>query len=204
MYIPHQYLNEDLEEVREFLLNNAFAILVNTVDGRPWATHLPLELSSDPDGRPLLIGHVAKANPQWRSFKDGVDVLAIFNGPHSYVSSSWYKDEEVPTWNYIAVHVYGTIRVQDEARLYKSLDTLVEKYEKQSSHPVSMEGFSKRTLRQIKGVVGFEIDIKEIQAAYKLSQGRPHDHSSIIGELQKRQDPGSKSIAEEMKKRTQS
>ena len=201
MYIPHYYKNEDLEEVKEFIRQNSFAILVNQVDGKPWATHIPLELSRNTQGEERLIGHIAKANPQWKSFSSDSKVLAIFNGPHTYVSSSWYKEEEVPTWNYIAVHIYGEVKIQDQEALYKSLDDLVNKYEKDSVKPISLDQLSKKTMRQIRGVVGFEISVKEVHAAYKLSQGRPEDHQRIISELERRNHGGGTAIAEEMKKR---
>ncbi len=201
MYIPHYYRNENLQEVKEFLRQNAFAILVNQVDGAPWATHLPLELRTSELGNEVLVGHLARANPQWKSFDSVSKVLAIFNGPHSYVSSSWYKEEEVPTWNYIAVHIYGHIKIQDENQLLQSLNELVDKYEKDSDQPVSINNLSKKTMRQMRGVVGFEIAIEEIQAAYKLSQGREHDHPRIISELEQKPDAGSKAIAKELKRR---
>nr|WP_299389227.1 FMN-binding negative transcriptional regulator [Allomuricauda sp.] len=198
MYIPHYYKNENLGEIKDFLQHNSFGILVNQVDGKPWATHLPLELWTAPDGKEYLEGHVAKANPQWRAFKEGSEVLCIFNGPHAYVSSSWYQEEEVPTWNYIAVHIYGKLHILDEAATMESLHRLVDKYEQGSKNPLSMNDLSAKTLRQVKGVVGFQIEIKDIQAAYKLSQGRPHDHAQIIKELREKDTPGSSAIAQEM------
>ena len=201
MYIPHIYKNENIEEIEEFIQQNSFAILVNQTDGVPLASHIPLELEKNDAGEDKLVGHLAKANPQWKSFNADNKVLAIFHGPHSYVSSSWYKEEEVPTWNYIAVHIYGTIRIQEEEQLLTSLNKLVDKYERDSEDPVKIENLSKSTMRQIKGVVGFEITIEDIQAAYKLSQGRKEDHPRIIEELSKRENPGSREIAEEMKNR---
>ena len=199
MYIPHAYKNENLSEVRNFIKENSFAILISQVDGAPWATHLPLELMGSEEEGFKLVGHLAKANPQWKSLEENPKVLAVFHGPHSYVSSSWYKEEEVPTWNYIAVHIYGRVKLQDDEQLYKSLDRLVNRYEQHSEDPVSMKNLSKRTLRQIRAVVGFEIEIDKIEAAYKLSQGRPEDHSRIIAELESKTDPGSQAIAEIMK-----
>ncbi|NNL09449.1 MAG: FMN-binding negative transcriptional regulator, partial [Croceitalea sp.] len=111
MYIPHYYKNEDLNEIKAFITQNAFGILINQVDGKPWATHIPLELEEDAQDKGFLVGHIAKANQQWRAFSEPQEVLCIFNGPHSYVSSSWYHEEEVPTWDYIAVHVYGQLKV---------------------------------------------------------------------------------------------
>src|SRR5690606_4862545 len=176
MHTPLHYQNKNLEEVKEFLKQNAFGILVNQTEGRPCATHIPLELDVDADGHDILLGHVSKANPQWKYFKENKQILAIFNGPHSYISSSWYQEEEVPTWNYIAVHIYGTIEILDEKTLLESLHTLVDKYEKGSADPVSLHNLSDRTMKQINGIVGFKIRISEIQATYKLSQTRPKDH----------------------------
>ncbi|WP_026811455.1 FMN-binding negative transcriptional regulator [Arenibacter latericius] len=195
MYIPSHYKNTDLGEVKEFLKQNSFGILVNQTEGRPWATHIPLELEIDVDGNDLLVGHISKANPQWKYFKGKEEVLAIFNGPHSYISSSWYKEEEVPTWNYIAVHVYGTIELIDEKAVLESLHKLVNKYEKVATNPVSLDNLSQETMSQISGIVGFKIRIKEIQAAYKLSQTRTEDHPQIIAELNKSKNCGSKEIA---------
>lgn len=199
MYTPDHYKNGNIEELKEFISKNAFGILVNQTNGRPWATHIPLELDVDPLGKDILVGHIAKANPQWQYFKEGEEVLAIFNGPHSYISSSWYKEEEVPTWNYIAVHVYGKIKILDKAAVLESLHKLVDKYEKTSEQPVSIDSLSEATMKQVNGVVGFQIDITEIQATYKLSQTRPQDHSQIIDQLEKTNNQGSKEVAHCMK-----
>ncbi len=201
MYIPNHYKNENLEEVKDFILHNSFGILINIVDQKPWGTHIPLELEQDGDGNDVLVGHMAKANPQWKNFTENAEVLCIFNGPHSYVSSSWYKEEEVPTWNYIAVHVYGKLKVLSEAETLQSMYRLVDKYEKASKNPISLGEMSPKTLRQVKGVVGFSIQISDIQATYKLSQTRKEDHSKIISELQEQKDAGSIAIAQAMKYR---
>ncbi|MEC7263695.1 MAG: FMN-binding negative transcriptional regulator [Bacteroidota bacterium] len=198
MYIPSYYENKDLPEIKKFLLENSFGILVNVVDNKPWGTHIPLELEKDKDGRDILVGHIAKANPQSKVLGQDNEVLCIFNGPHAYVSSSWYKEEEVPTWNYIAVHVYGKLNLLTEEETMASMYLLVDKYEKSSKNPISLQNMSPKTLRQVKGVVGFQILITDIQATYKLSQTRPEDHAMIISELGEREDPGSKAIARTM------
>ena len=200
MYIPLNYQNKNLEEVRDFLRDNAFAILVSQVDDKPWATHLPLELETGPDGKDVLTGHIARRNPQWKHFEENGTVLAIFNGPHAYISSSWYHDEEVPTWNYVAVHIYGSLRILTEEEVMASLHRLVDKYEVQSEYPISLTEMSDETLRQVRGVVGFQIDIKEVHAAYKLSQGREQDHAQIIKELDKRDQIGDGEIVRLMRK----
>lgn len=194
MYTPRHYKNTDLEEVKDFISQNSFGILVNFFDGRPWGTHIPLELQQDVDGQAILVGHVAKANPQWKHFDPSAQVLCIFNGPHSYVSSSWYHDEEVPTWNYIAIHVYGRIQLLGEDEVLASLHDLVDKYEKDSQEPLNLHKLSPETMAQAKGVVGFKVLIDDIQATYKLSQGREEDHPRIINALEKR-DAGAQAIA---------
>ncbi|MBD1261082.1 FMN-binding negative transcriptional regulator [Maribacter polysiphoniae] len=199
MYIPHQYKNGNIAEVKDFLAKNSFGILVNQVDGKPWATHIPLELDTTDDGKDVLVSHISKANPQWKHFEENDNVLCIFNGPHSYISSSWYKEEEVPTWNYIAVHVYGKIKILTEEEVMASMHKLVDKYEEHSENPISLDHLSEKTLRQVKGVVGFQITIDSIQAAYKLSQGREHDHERIIEALENTKNPNSKDIAKRMK-----
>ena len=185
MYIPHYYKNEDLAEVKDFIKAHSFGILVNQVDNRPWATHIPLELERK-DGKDFLVSHIAKANPQCRSFSDSSEVLCIFNGPHAYVSSSWYQEEEVLTWDYIAVHVYGKLEMLSEEATMAALHRLVNRYESDSKQPLNLNDLSPKTLRQVKGVVGFQIEITDIQAMYKLSQTRPEDHKEIIKELQQR------------------
>lgn len=201
MYIPKVYENKNLEEVKQFIRENSFGILVTQQNGKSLATHIPLELSKNETGKEVLVGHISKANPQWHNFQDVNEVLAIFNGPHSYVSSSWYDFEEVPTWNYVAVHVYGRIKTIEGDALYQSLRELMDKYEKGSKDPLKIEDMSDRTMRQIKGIIGFEIEINDIQAAYKLSQNRDDkNHEAIISELEEKNNPGSREIAEQMKR----
>jgi len=189
-----------MSEVYDFIRQNSFGILINQVDGKPWATHIPLELEKR-NGKDVLVGHIAKANPHWKSFQKEAQMLCIFNGPHAYVSSSWYKEEEVPTWNYIAVHVYGSLKILSEEETIQSLHRLVDHYESQSKNPLSLHDVSPKTLRQVKGVVGFSITVEEIQAAYKLSQTRQDDHAAIISNLEERGVTESE-IARHMKKQS--
>jgi len=199
MYIPKQFRNNDASTITDFIRHHGFGILVSQADSRMVATHIPLELSED---ETKLTGHIAKANPQWKNFDNDAEVMIIFPGPHAYVSSSWYDHENVPTWNYIAVHVYGKIKIIEGEVLYSALKHLMDKYERTSEHPVSVEKMSPEYVRQsIKGLVGFEINITSIEAAYKLSQNRDQKNfANVINELEKRGDHDSKSIASEMKK----
>lgn len=186
MYIPPKYEKTSLPEVQDFLRHHAFGILIGEVKDRHWGTHIPMELREKTDGSYCLETHIARANPQWKYFKEGDEVLCIFQGPHAYISSSWYQEEEVPTWDYIAVHVYGKISFLQEEELMESLERLMDKYEAKSEKPVCMANLSRATLAQVKGVVGFRIAITETHAAYKLSQDRTADHNRIVEELKKR------------------
>lgn len=201
MYIPDLYINENQEEIEDFLHQNSFGVLINQVEQKPWATHIPFVLDQNSDGLKVLHGHIAKENPQWRNFEANPAVLAIFSGAHSYISSSWYDHENVPTWNYLAVHVYGNIRILDENDTLKTLSKLVDIYEKNSENPVRVADFSAKTMLQTRGIVGFEIVITDIQAVKKLSQNRDDsNHQNIILELKKTNNHQSNDIAIAMSK----
>lgn len=199
MYIPAHFVNNNSDEVLSFVRANSFAVLV-TAGLEVHASHIPLELSDDGS---ILSGHLSKANAQAKSLKDGDKVLCVFNGPHAYVSSSWYNHENVPTWNYIAVHIRGTIRLITGDALIARLSEIVDKYEEGSKRPVSVKGMSHDYLaRHLKGIIGFDIDISSVEAAYKLSQNRDAaNHENIVKELELRGDYNSSSVALEMKKR---
>jgi transcriptional regulator len=199
MYVPRQFKNNEPAQIKDFIRSNGFAILVSQCEGKIVATHHPLELSEDGE---KLSGHISRANPQWKNFNQDTEVLAIFNGPHAYISSSWYNHENVPTWNYIAVQVYGKISIIEGEQLIQSLKTLVDKYEKNSVNPVSVEKMSPEYFQHaIKGVVGFEISISKIEASYKLSQNRDQvNHDAIVKQLEKRNDGDDRKVAEAMKK----
>lgn len=199
MFIPDIYKNENQEKINNFLKKNSFGILINQTDGKLWATHIPLVLDINKNGKQILFGHISKENPQWKSFADNDEILAIFSGPHSYISSSWYDHENVPTWNYIAVHVYGKIKIIEGEAVIESLKKLVDKYEQKSENPIRIEDLSKKTMRQTNGIVAFEIEINEIQAQHKLSQNRDKKNKdNIILQLKKTQSPEANAIANEM------
>ena len=201
MYIPDIYKNKNKEEINKFIQENSFGILINQTNGKLWATHIPLELDTNKNGDSILFGHLSKENPQWEGFIENNEVLAVFSGPHSYISSSWYDHENVPTWNYIAVHVYGTIKIIDAEAAIEVLKKQVDKYEQKSKNPVRIEDLSKKTMMQSSGIVAFEIEITQIQATRKMSQNRDEkNYQNIISELEKTNTNDSIAIANEMKK----
>ena len=200
MYIPELYKNENQQDIQNFIHQNGFGILVNQTNGKLWATHIPL-LLEEKNGKQILVGHVSKENPQAESFKSNDEILAIFSGVHTYISSSWYDHENVPTWNYLAVHVYGKLQLHSLEESIEGLKKLVDKYETKSEKPVRVEELSKKTMLQARGIVSFEIEITAIEAKKKLSQNRDDkNYLNIISELENSNDFQAIEVAKEMKK----
>ena len=202
MYIPEQYKNENQQDIENFIHQNGFGILVNQTDGRPWATHIPLLLEEE-SGKQILVGHISKENPQAENLNNNDEVLAIFSGAHTYISSSWYDHENVPTWNYLAVHVYGKVKIHTLEESIQALKRLTDKYEAKvkSENPVRIEELSKKTMMQARGIFSFEIEITDIQAVKKLSQNRDDkNYKNIISKLENSNDNEAIAVAEEMKK----
>ncbi|MEC1738305.1 FMN-binding negative transcriptional regulator [Bacillus mojavensis] len=202
MYIPKYYKVTNVDDIWDFVQNNSFGTIVTTAQGKPIATHLPLQLMKERDTY-YITGHIAYGNPQWRTFEACEDVLVMFQGPHAYISSSWYEKENVPTWNYQAVHVYGTASILNEEELKHDLTMLLQTYEKHRKNPVLWDKLSPQLLEsQLKGIVGFKMKVGEIQASYKLSQNRNEkDYMNIIDQLRNEGDSNSKQMAELMEKR---
>lgn len=202
MYIHPLNTWENDSEIQDFLKKNAFATLVSQVNGKPWATHIPFVLDQDSKGNYVLHTHVAKANLQWKTLQENKEVMVIFQGPHAYISSSWYTHENVPTWNYLAVHVYGKVRILEGDELIHHLKLLVDRYEDGRPNRVSVETMSESYFKsQIRALVGIEIQITEVHASAKLSQNRDNEnYKNIISELDKSPFPLDKEVAEEMRK----
>ena len=203
MYIHPLNSWETETEVQEFIQKNAFATLYSQVDGKPWATHLPLFLEKKSVGKFILHGHLAKANPQAKQLANLEEVLVVFQGPHAYISSSWYTHENVPTWNYLAVHVYGKARLIEGEELLHHLKSLVDQYETGRPNRVQVETMTQSYLDgQIRALVGFEIEIKEIHASAKLSQNRDDEnYERIVQQLEQSSLASDQEVAEEMRKR---
>src|SRR5262245_33499351 len=140
MYIPPAFLESDLPTLHEFIERHSFGLLISQHDGgAPFASHLPILLNRASGACGTLAGHVARANPHWRQWV-GQQVLAVFSGPHAYISPTWYDAEQVvPTWNYVAVHAYGRVRlVEDHSSLLDIVRRSVEVYERSMPQPWSV------------------------------------------------------------------
>ena len=200
MYIPKLYREEDREKILEFLSATNFPALITHDGERPVAAHLPVQIIEGEVGTLTILGHMSRANPQWRSFGEQ-EVLLIFQGAHTYISPRWYSHVNVPTWNYMMVHLYGKVRVVEGDELYSLLSRLVQKHEVHTSY--SLEGLPQDFVRrEMNGVVGFAVDVTRVDAGYKLSQNRNDaDHENIIHELEGRGDENSVEVAKAMKER---
>lgn len=201
MYISKLYREEDREKILEFLKQNEFATLV-TYDGeKPTASHLLMEVVED--GEQLFVnGHMSKANPLWKTFEQTPEVLVIFQGPHTYISPTWYNHVNVPTWNYQAVHVYGSPRiVTDHAEAYNLLSKLIKRHEAENQYKLETlpQDF---VAKEMKGIVAFQIEVTRLEANYKLSQNRnDEDYHNIVSRLEERDDEMSRGVAEAMKEK---
>ena len=192
MYIPKHFDLTDRDEIRAVMRDYAFAMLVTAVDGAPpQATHLPFVYAPNEGPNGTLAAHMARANPHWEDLQrlqsDGGEALVIFQGPHAYVSPRWYGDgAAVPTWNYVAVHAYGTPRlIEDAVRARRLLANLADTYESGAAEPwrldVQEDSFIRANLR---GIVAFEIPISRLEAKAKLSQNKsPAARQGVIAAL---------------------
>ncbi|MGC4006885.1 MAG: FMN-binding negative transcriptional regulator [Pirellulales bacterium] len=174
MYVPPAFAVTDDETLRRFIAEYGFGLLVSQHDDAPFATHLPMLLRPDEGPRGTIVGHVARANPQWTQLA-GRTALAIFTGPHHYVSPTWYETPNlVPTWNYAAVHVYGRIEtIDDEAALLDLLHDVVDTYEQAQPRPWTFENDDTFIRRMLGQIVGFRLTIERIEGKFKLNQNHP-------------------------------
>lgn len=206
MYVPKDFALEDPERIAEVIRRFNFALLITAAPGRaPMATHLPFMYDPARGPHGTLIAHMARANPHWRDLPDlaaaGVDALAVFSGPHGYITPSWYgPGDAVPTWNYVAVHAYGTPRLIEDAPLRPMLEALVAAHEAGAAAPWSLAGNSEDfTARMERGIAAFEIELTRVEAKAKLSQNRtPADRDRVIAALRRAGDGGSAALADWM------
>ncbi|MCM3004234.1 FMN-binding negative transcriptional regulator [Priestia koreensis] len=202
MYIPKYFKMNEEKELFQFMNDYSFATVISMHEGVPTATQLPLVI--DEDNR-QLYGHFARANGQWKD-AENQEVLVLFQGPHAYISPSWYESTQaVPTWNYVAVHVYGTLKMMEDANdVASALSDMVSVYESPTS-TYRLEEAGEDYLHGLqKGIVGFHISIERIEGKEKLSQNHSVDRQKrIVAALEKQPYEDSHKIAERMKKKIQ-
>jgi transcriptional regulator len=179
MYLPKHFDVDDPETVFSFIKNNAFGQLISTVEGRLFSTHIPFLVA---DNRLTISGHVAKKNPQWEHIQ-GQEVLITLQGPHDYISPSMYNAPGVPTWDYQAVHIYGSCEVIREPEYLKDLvENLTGRYENGREAPWTPSYNDS----MLKAIVGLEITISDIQCKFKVSQNRSaQDREQVATDLER-------------------
>jgi transcriptional regulator len=202
MYIPRYYSVSDRAEIIRFLHEFSFGILITSENNIPLATHIPFLVFEKENEKLFLQGHIASANPQVDQLKNSPEALCIFSSSHHYISSSWYSHPNVSTWNYQAIHVYGRLRIISQEELLSQVTAMQHLHEKSNSHPVEVKNLPQKLIDgYLKQITGFEIEVNNLEAKYKLSQNRnKKDYESVIDHLKQVNDPDAKAVAEEMKK----
>jgi transcriptional regulator len=187
MYIPGHFTENDPRALARLMRAYPFALLVSTVDGQPFATHLPVVLDEGHGKFGRLRCHVARANPHWCALEKDGSCLAAFQGPNAYVSPNWYDQHPaVPTWNYAAVHAYGRAVAMDDGQARKLLDDLSAIHEASQPTPWTSAKLTEEWFANMrKAVVGLEIEILRLEGKFKLSQNRPQgDRKNVIAALE--------------------
>jgi len=187
MYLPTHFQQTDTAVLHDLMRSHPLATLVTLAPGGLNANHVPLHVCAE--GAPLgtLRGHVARANPMWNDVRADVQALAIFHGPQAYVSPNWYPTKSqtgrvVPTWNYVAVHAYGSLRVIDDAAWVRGLlQTLTVEHEAAEPRPWTMQDAPEEFVaRMVASVVGIEIVISELLGKIKASQNQPSENRAGV------------------------
>ena len=192
MYRPAHFVEDDRATLYERMRRYDFATLVTMAGDKPVATHLPLLIDAGRGANGTLLGHVSRANKQWRGFA-GTESLAIFQGPHAYVSPRWYATTPlVPTWNYAVIHAYGAPAIVDDAdaklAIIERLVTVQEAVMPEPWRVDEVPGDFRDT--QLSGIVAFEIEITRLEGKFKMSQDKqPADRAGVIAALEARADP---------------
>jgi transcriptional regulator len=209
MYIPRSYNEDRPEEIAAFIAAHPLAALVTANESAElYATHLPLMHVASPDGPGVLEGHFARANPHHKLVRDGVEALAIFTGPDAYITPNWYpaKAEHgrvVPTWNYVAVHAYGTLRlIEDPEWMLAHLHRLSDHSEIGRQAPAAGAHWSvdhapaEFIAQQMKAVVGIELRIARFEGKWKMSQNRsPEEIDAVVAGLGASPNPSDREVS---------
>lgn len=212
MYLPEHFAEQRVDLLHRLISEHPVgAMVVSTADGLE-ANHLPFELDAEPAPFGTLRGHVARANPVWHQFTRGVEALVIFHGPQAYISPSWYPSKEmtgevVPTYNYLAVHGYGEIKIIHEREWLRALVTrLTDRFEANRAAPWRVSDAPAAFIdKQLSAIVGIEIPLTKLIGKWKVSQNRPAaDRAGVVAGLSERNDADSLAIAWWVKRKAES
>jgi transcriptional regulator len=202
MYVPEAFKVVDDAEILAFIQRFDFATIVSAPSSGLVATHVPVVVRREAAGL-VLAGHFARANSHWHAMDGSVDCLAIFHGPHAYVSPTWYANvPAVPTWNYAVLHAYGKPRFRDDRPFIETVvGDLVHRHEGTRAEPWRIEDQpSDFRDRMLAGIVGFEMPVLRIEAKFKLGQNRRlEDRAGTVAGLEREQSSEGIALAEFMR-----
>jgi len=203
MYNLPYFKEQDPELILRFIKEQPFAFLAGCdTSSKPVATQIPMFID-EREGKLFLSGHMMKNTDHHLAFLQNPNVLAVFTGPHTYVSASWYEDKgQGSTWNYMSVHARGTLRFLDEDALLSILKRTTNHFENNPHSGANFEDLPDEYVRRmVKAITAFEITVEEIGHVFKLSQNRDEkSYDNIIGKLDS-QDASGRYIAQQMKQR---
>ncbi len=204
MYNINYFKASDEKEVMDFMHAHPFIILCGIdKNNKPVASHIPV-LFEQRDDKLFLLAHVMRKQDHTNAFSHNQNVLAIFHGPHTYVSASWYENKQsASTWNYQAVHASGVLKFLGEEKLLEVLTKLTETFENNPHSPSLVEKMDKSYVeKMMQAIIAFEIEVVSVQHVFKLSQNRDEkSYENIVHHLSE-QDADAKAVAEQMKART--
>ena len=201
MYIPAHFAAPSDDAIYAAMERYSFATLVSGSGSDLVASHLPLLIERSSGPRGTILGHMARANSQWQSAAD-TQVLAIFSGPHTYISPSWYEAEKVvPTWNYVVVHASGLLQlIDDPAAAEALLHQTIAKYEASRPQPWQFQESPQFTARLVEQIVAFRIPIERLEGKWKLNQNHPAERrNKVAAALEAQEDENSQDIAKLMR-----
>src|ERR1700722_6004229 len=180
MYVPAHFKEDRVAVLHDAIRKYGFGTLVTSGEQELEASHLPLLLEPEPAPLGTVLGHLARANPQWQRVKPGMEALAIFLGPNTYITPSWYPTKQqsgkvVPTWNYLAIHAYGTLSFFDDPdELRAHVGKMTETHEQRRDAPWAVSDAPERFVDQmLKAIIGFKLRITKLEGKWKMSQNRP-------------------------------
>ena len=202
MYIPAHFKMKDNAEIRTFVMSHPFGALLTNGRQVPQVTHLPMQLLTDDVGNDLINLHLSKASPHAKGLEDRENAVAVFLGTNGYISPRWYAAKDnVPTWNYTAVHAIGTLRkIKNEEELMKLLDKLTIEHEEGTKSPWRADWSNSKIRKMVNAIIGFELKVERWEGKEKVGQNRStEDQASLKRNLENSGDPAYQFLAKQMK-----
>jgi len=198
MYLPRVFAVDDVPALHGFMEQFSFASLITQNEGKLIGSHIPFVLDREAGAHGRLRGHVAVGNPQLAHLKSGSEALVMFQGPHSYISPSWYAAQEnVPTWNYTAVHAYGRPKILDRDGLILLLKDLVHQNERHFEQPWDFDPQAPWIDNMLPQIATFELPIERLEGKFKLTQNQQSaDRRRVVEVLSASNDPAQRHMAE--------